>query len=98
MSLSVGCFFAVNPYYNFILVHGFHIMFISHTCRAPTISVLILAIFPLLLNLLLRSWRRSEILQRGVLGLWCPRSSACCVGTFHNFTYERVDLVFYKRQ
>jgi hypothetical protein len=79
------------PYY-----YPLHIIY-SYTCWVPTISVLNLAISPCCTNLLLRRWRQTGILQRGVLGyalpllpfLWCYGVFRCSI-PFR----MRVDLVF----
>jgi hypothetical protein len=49
------------------------LLFYSWTCWVPTISVLNLAIFSYYSNLLLRRWRWTGILRRGVLGYVLPR-------------------------
>jgi hypothetical protein len=86
--------FCLHPYTYFSLWLPY-ISFISCTCCVPTISVLNLAIFPCYSNLLLRRWRWTGILRRGVLGyvsrrlpfLWCYGVFCCSIS-------PRVTLVF----
>jgi hypothetical protein len=55
------------------------ILFISYTCWVTTISVLNLTISPCYTNMLLRRWRWTGILLRGVLGLRYPGCCSCGV-------------------
>jgi hypothetical protein len=64
--------FCLQPYTLITLILPLHIIF-SYSCWVPTISVLILAIFPCYSNLLLRRKRCTGILQWGVLGYVLPR-------------------------
>jgi hypothetical protein len=69
--------------------------FYSCTCRAPTISVLNLAIFSYYSNLLLRRRGYTRILRRGVLGYVLPRFLVLwCYGVFRCSVPLRIFIVF----
>jgi hypothetical protein len=91
---SLSAFLLTALYHNYLVITHC-ISFYSCTCWAPTTGVLNLAISPYYTNPLLRRWRWTGILRRGVIGCALPwLLFLWCYGVFVVPFLKRVALVF----
>jgi hypothetical protein len=96
LRVKYRCFLYLTLLQFYLCYYIMHII-IFCTCWVPTISVFNLAIFPCHSNLLVRSWRRFDVLRWGVLGEQLPPVGCLwSYGVFVAILSRVFDLVFYK--